>query len=228
MTLTLYYHPLASYCWKVLIALYEHDTSFAPRIVDLRDPAQRAELAALWPLARFPVLRDGDRVVAESSIIIEHLDRRHPGPRPLVPADPDLALEARRWDRLLDNYVQASVQEIVLDRLRGARGDVDRAYATLTTAYALLEAQLGATGWLAGDDFGLADCAAAPALFYAATLQPFPAHAARLRGYFERLVARPSVRRVIDEARPAFADYPFASAIEPRFRQPAVPRSPSE
>lgn len=218
MTLTLYYHLLASYCWKVLIALYEHGTSFAPRLVDLADPAQRAELAALWPLARFPVLRDGDRVVPESSIIVEHLDRHHPGPRPLVPADPDRALEVRRWDRLLDSYVQASVQEIVADRLRGAGGDVARAYATLATTYALLERQLGATGWLAGDAFGLADCAAAPALFYAATLQPLPAHAARLRAYFERLVARPSVRRVLDEARPHFGSYPFASAIEPRFR----------
>lgn len=218
MTLTLYYHPLASYCWKVLIALYEHGTSFAPRFVDLADPAQRAELAALWPLARFPVLRDGDRVVPESSIIVEHLDRHHPGSRPLVPADPDLALEVRRWDRLLDSYVQASVQEIVADRLRGAGGDVARAYATLATTYALLERQLGATGWLAGDAFSLADCAAAPALFYAATLQPLPAHAARLRAYFERLVARPSVRRVLDEARPHFGSYPFAGAIEPRFR----------
>lgn len=218
MTLTLYYHPLASYCWKVLIALYEHGTPFARRVVDLGDPAQRAELVALWPLGRFPVLRDGDQVVAESSIIVEHLDRRHPGPRPLVPVDPDQALAARRWDRLLDNDVQGPVQAIVGDRLRGGHGDLARAYATLTTVYALLEQQLGATGWLVGDDFGFADCAAAPALFYAATLQPFPADAPRLRAYVERLLARPSVARVLDEARPSFATYPFADAIEPRFR----------
>lgn len=218
MTLTLYYHPLASYCWKVLIALYEHGTPFARRVVDLGDPAQRAELAALWPLARFPVLRDGDQVVAESSIIVEHLDRRHPGPRPLVPVDADLALAARRWDRLLDNDVQGPVQAIVGDRLRGGHGDLARAYATLATVYALLEQQLGATGWLVGDDFGFADCAAAPALFYAATLQPFPADAPRLRAYVERLLARPSVARVLDEARPSFANYPFADAIAPRFR----------
>lgn len=133
--LTLYYHPLASYCWKVLIALYEHGTPFERCVVDLGDADQRAALQALWPLGKFPVVRDGDRVVAESSIIVEYLDRRHPGPRPLVPADGDAALEARRWDRIFDSHVQTPVQEIVFDRLRGAHGDLERAYATLTTVY---------------------------------------------------------------------------------------------
>jgi glutathione S-transferase len=216
--LTLYYHPLASYCWKVLIALYEHGTPFERCVVDLGDADQRAALLALWPLGKFPVVRDGDRVVAESSIIIEYLDRRHAGPRPLVPADGDAALEARRWDRIFDSHVQTPVQEIVFDRLRGAHGDLERAYATLTTVYALIEQQLGASRWIAGDEFGFADCAAAPALFYATTLRPFPDDGARLRAYFERLVARPSVQRTLEEARPYFEHYPFASAIATRFR----------
>lgn len=218
MRLTLHYHPLASYCWKVLVALYEHGTPFTPQIVDLGDAAQRDALVALWPLGKFPVVVDGARVVAESSIIVEYLDRHHPGPHPLLPADPDAALEARRWDRVMDSYVQAPMQEIVLDRLRGGRGDVSAAYATLATVYALVERQLGTSGWLVGDAFGFADCAAAPALFYATTLLPLPEACPRLRAYFERLVARPSVARTIDEARPSFASYPFASAIEPRFR----------
>ena len=215
---TLYYHPLASYCWKVLIALYENGTPFEKRVVDLGDAAQRAELSALWPLGKFPVVCDGGRVVAESSIIVEHLDRHHPGPRSLLPRDVDAALEVRLWDRLFDNYVQTPVQEIVFDRLRGAHGDMSRAHATLTAAYEVVEAQLGSSQWIVGDEFGLADCAAAPALFYAVTLQPFPAQCARLSRYFDRLVERPSVRRTLEEAKPYFKDYPFESAIATRFR----------
>ena len=216
--LTLYYHPLASYCWKVLIALYENGTPFEKRVVDLGDAAQRAELSALWPLCKFPVLRDEDRVVAESSIIVEYLDRHHPGPRLLLPHDVDAVLDIRLWDRLFDNYVQTPMQEIVLDRLRGAHGDMSRAHATLATAYELADKQLASSQWIVGDEFSVADCAAVPALFYAVTLQPFPAHCTRLSAYFDRLVERPSVRRTLEEAKPYFKDYPFASAIAPRFR----------
>lgn len=218
MTLALYYHPLASYCWKVLVALYEHGTPFEKRLVDLGDPAQRAELAAMWPLAKFPVLRDGDRVVAESSIIVEYLELHHPGARRLIPPDPRVALDVRLWDRVFDNYVQTPMQEIVLDRLRGAHADTSGMHAMLVTAYELVERQLASSTWIAGEELGLADCAAAPALFYAATLQPFPAHCHRLMAYFERLVERPSVRRTIDEAKPYFRHYPFADAIAARFR----------
>lgn len=216
--LTLYYHPLASYCWKVLVALYENGTPFEKRLIDLGDAAQRAELSALWPLCRFPVLRDEERVVAESSIIVEYLERHHPGPRALLPDDLDVVLDVRLWDRLFDNYVQTPMQEIVLDRLRGAQGDLSGAHATLARAYDAIEQQLASSPWIVGDDFSLADCAAVPALFYAVTLQPFPAHCTRLRAYFDRLVERPSVRRTLDEAKPYFKDYPFASAIAPRFR----------
>jgi len=215
---TLHYHPLASYCWKVLVALYENGTDFERRVIDLGDDAQRAELRALWPLCKFPVLRDGERVVAESSIIVEHLDRRHPGPRPLVPTDPDASLEVRLWDRILDLHVHTPMGEIVLDRLRDAKADTSRARATITTAYGMIDARLAASRWLGGEDFTLADCSAAPALFYAATLEAFAPEHTRLAAYFERLVARPSVARTLEEAKPSFVHYPFASAIPARFR----------
>lgn len=215
---TLYYHPLASYCWKVLVALYENGTDFERRVIDLGDDAlaiaedrelaqgpQRAELGAL-------------RVVAESSIIVEHLDRRHPGPRPLVPTDPDASLEVRLWDRILDLHVHTPMGEIVLDRLRDAKADTSRARSTITTAYGMIDARLAASRWLGGEDFTLADCSAAPALFYAATLEAFAPEHTRLAAYFERLVARPSVARTLEEAKPSFVHYPFASAIPARFR----------
>jgi glutathione S-transferase len=219
MRLTLYYHPLASYCHKALIALYEHGLEFERRIIDLGNAAERAELCALWPVGKFPVIRDHDRQrdVAESSIIIEYLDL-HGGGRPLIPRDPSAALEARLWDRVCDNYVQGPMQEIVRDRLTGGQGDLAAARGLLATAYGMLQRQLRSGPWLAGADFSLADCAAAPALFYASTLVPFESGQDGLRRYFERLTARPSVRRVIDEAAPYFHLYPFAEAIPARFR----------
>jgi glutathione S-transferase len=220
MPLTLYYHPLASYCHKVLIALYENGIAFEGRIVDLGDARQRAELQAVWPLAKFPVIRDSARGVdlAESSIIIEYLDQFFPGDRPLIPADRERALQTRLWDRVFDNYVQGPMQEIVGDRLRNANGDMAPARALLDTAYAAIDRQLGNREWIVGDGFGLADCAAAPALFYATTLQPFPGGCARIAAYFDRLMDRPSVRRTLEEARPWFRFYPFAEAIPQRFR----------
>jgi glutathione S-transferase len=124
----------------------------------------------------------------------------------------------RLWDRLFDNYVLGPMQEIVLDRLLGAKGDLARAHATLATTYEMADRQLVASPWMVGEDFSLADCAAAPALFYASTLLPLPPHCARLSAYFERLVERPSVRRTLEEAKPFFKDYPFQSAIPARFR----------
>ncbi len=216
--LTLYFHPLASYCWKALIALYEHDVSFEKRLVDLADETQRAELEALWPLGRFPVLRTESRVVVESSIIVEWIDRQQAGPPVLMPRNGDAALEVRLWDRVFDHYVQTPVQSIVADRLRNTNGDLSGAHATLATAYALIEKQLGASQWIVGEAFSAADCAAAPALFYARTLQAFPSHLPRLGAYFERLVERPSVRRTIEEAKPYFHLYPFEASLETRFR----------
>lgn len=218
--LTLYYHPLSSYCHKVLIALYEHGIEFEPRIIDLGDAQQRAELRAIWPLGKFPVIRDHSRQrdLAESTIIVEYINRHFSGGRSLIPGDWEGALEVRLWDRICDNYVQGPLQEIVGDRLRGTQGDMTGARATLTTAYRMIDRQVATRSWLAGEEFTLADCAAAPALFYASTLEPFPDDAAGLHRYFERLVARPSFQRVIAEAEPYFSLYPFAEAILDRFR----------
>nr|MBA4769641.1 glutathione S-transferase family protein [Sphingobium sp.] len=167
----LYYHPLSSYCWKVLVALYESGVPFERRI--LADEAAAAEWQALWPLGKFPILRDPVRgeTVAEASIIIEYLALHDPGSFRPIPADPDAALEVRLMDRLLDNYVMTPVQALVADRLRPEdRRDpmaVEQARALLERAYALIESRIEGRVWAGGDAFTLADCAAAPALFYA-------------------------------------------------------------
>jgi glutathione S-transferase len=218
MSLTLYYHPLASFCHKVLIALYEHDIVFDKRLIDLGAESDRNALRSVWPVCKFPVIKDGERVVPESSTIIEYLDHVHAGAVRLLPADWEAALAVRLWDRHFDNYVQGPVQQIVLDRLRGADADMSQERALLATSYAMIDQQLAGRTWIAGHDFSMADCAAAPALFYAATLVPFAEGQANLGAYFERLMARPSVRRVLDEAKPYFAMYPFAEAIPERFR----------
>jgi glutathione S-transferase len=177
MSLTLYYHPLASYCHKVMVALYEHGLDFEKRLINLGDEADRAELRAMWPLTKFPVLRDSrrGRDVAESSIIIEYLDHYDTGGRRLIPQDADAALEARLWDRFFDNHVQGPMQDIVSDRLSGVNSAMARERAALHTAYQMIEQRMAARQWMAGEAFSTADCAAAPALFYAATLeQPMP------------------------------------------------------
>ncbi|WP_213941314.1 glutathione S-transferase family protein [Pseudomonas sp. dw_612] len=220
MPLTLYYHPLASFCHKVLIALYENGIEFEKRIVDLASEAERAELQALWPIGKFPVVHDHTRQrdVPESTIIIEYLDRFYPGPQPLVPEEWEAALEVRLWDRFFDHYVHEPMQRIVADRLFSAHGDLARDHALLTTAYHMLERRMASRIWVASEAFSMADCAAVPALFYASTLLPFPGDCGHLSAYFERLIQRPSVQRVIDEAKPYFQFYPFAEAIPLRFR----------
>lgn len=207
MSLTLYFHPFSSFCQKVLVALYENGTAFEPRVIDLRDPDSRAELERVWPLAKFPVLRDECRkvTVPETSLIIDYLARHYSGPTELVPADPDAALPVQIWDRFFDNYVQVPMQKAMLDRFRpdGASDPhgVAEAGSLLSKAYAILDAELGSGDWIGGNGFTLADCSAAPALFYANLVQPFAEHG-RLSAYFRRLMARPSFARVVDEARP--------------------------
>ncbi|MFJ2709733.1 glutathione S-transferase family protein [Pseudomonas sp. NPDC087346] len=220
MALTLYYHPLSSYCHKVLIALYEHGTAFEKRLIDLSSDADRAELQALWPLVKFPLIRDHarQRNVPESSVIIEYLDHFHAGKHPLIPSDRDAALEVRLWDRFFDNHVQTPMQQIVSDRLHGKNGDVSSYRNALLTAYSILDRQLASRTWAAGERFSMADCSAAPALFYASTLVPFTDEHRHLSAYFERLVQRPSFQRVLEEAKPCFEFYPFAEAIPERFR----------
>lgn len=179
MSLSLYFHPLSSFCHKVLIALYENGTAFEPCLVNPGDPEERARFLALWPAGKIPVLRDAarDRTVPETTVIIEYLEQHYPGARPLLPADPQDRLDARFWDRVFDLHVQVPMQKIVGDRLRpegehDPRG-VAEARAALDTAYAILERRMTGRTWVAGEAFGLADCAAVPALFYAGILQPF-------------------------------------------------------
>lgn len=219
MSLTLYYHPLSSFCHKVLIALYENATVFDKRIIDLGDAKDRAELLALWPIGKFPVIRDHarERELAESTIIIEYLDHLFAGERPLIPGNWEDALQVRLWDRFFDNCLQVPMQQIVGDLLRGAKGDVSKERATLQTAYGMIDRHMASGTWVVGESFSMADCAAAPALFYTTTLEPVPQSYGHLRAYFDRLMDRPSVRRVIEEARPYFPLYPYADAIPKRF-----------
>ena len=211
----LYYHPLSSYCWKVLIALYENGTAFEPRL--LEDAAAAQTWLALWPLGKFPVLRDEarDRTIAETSIIIEYLGLHCPGPFRPVPEDADIALEARLMDRLFDNYVMTPMQAIVGERIRpeGIARDphsVEEARRMLGKAYALLEERMAGRRWAAGDDFTLADCAAAPSLFYADRIEPMRDGFPGLGAYLERLEARESFARVLREKEPWWHMFPFA------------------
>lgn len=201
----LYYHPLSSFCHKVLIALYEREVSFERRVIDLGDSASRAELVAVWPMAKFPVLEDGGRVLPESSVIIEHLGGFIP------------SLETRLWDRVFDNYVNTPMAKIVANEFKPPDpAGVEEARATLDKVYPLLERQLEGKTWAVGEEFTLADCAAAPALFYADIVQPFSGTA--LRAYFERLLARPSFARVLEEARPFLNSmFPLRSRVPARF-----------
>jgi glutathione S-transferase len=223
MPLTLYYHPLASFCHKVLLALYEKGTAFEPHLVDLGDPTSNAEFLALWPVGKIPVLHDEARgqTIPETSIIIEYLDRHYPGPARLIPDAPDAALEARLWDRFFDHYVSVPMQKIVTDRLRpDGQADllgVADARNTLATAYGMIERRMAARQWAGGDAFGIADCSAAPALFYAGIVQPFGETHPGVASYFDRLADRPSFLRVLREARPYFDFFPMREAIPERF-----------
>ena len=213
MTLQLYAHPFSSYCQKVLIALYENATPFTYRVLGPEDPPAFEELAALWPLKKFPVLVDGDGPpVIETSIIIEHLDLRHPGPARMIPLDPAAALQARPMDRVFDNYVMTSTQKVVLDHLRppadrDAYG-VDQAKTTLDAIYDWLDGVMADRTWAAGEAFGLADCGAAPALFYADWVHEIGERRPHLAAYRARLLARPSVARAVEEARPYRSLFP--------------------
>jgi glutathione S-transferase len=214
MSLTLYYHPLASFCWKALIALYENGAPFTPQLVNLGDPDERAALLKLWPIGKFPVLRDEARgqTVPESSIIIEYLDRHYPGRMRLIPEDAELALQARLRDRFYDLYVHLQTQAIVDNRLRPQDAKdphgVRNARARLRTAYAIIDEQVKGSDWAAGASFTMADCSALPALFYASEVEPFGDGLANVSAFLERLKARPSVARVLKEAEPYFHMFP--------------------
>jgi glutathione S-transferase len=215
MTLKLYFHPLASFCHKALIALYENGTAFEPVIVDLGDQASTAAFKDIWPLGKMPVLRDEARghTVAEATVVIEYLDTHYPGRVRFVPADADRAWQTRLWDRFYDHYVQEPMQKIVTDNLRppGEHDPfgVEQAKAQLKEACNILEREMRERPWAMGNDFTLADCAAAPALFYANTVMPFGEDQRTLRAYLKRLMARPSFARVLAEAQPYFHLFPM-------------------
>jgi glutathione S-transferase len=212
--LTLHFHPLSSFCWKVLIALYENDTPFTPNMVNLGDEAERAALLKLWPIGKFPVLSDDgrDRTIPETSIIIEYLGQYYPGRTRFIPADPDLAWQTRLRDRFYDSYVHLSMQKIVGDRLRPEAAKdphgVEEARARMRSCYDMIDQQMTSSSWAMGDAFGLADCSAFPALFYGNKVEPFGAKHANAAAYLERLKARPSVARVLAEAEPYFKLFP--------------------
>jgi glutathione S-transferase len=215
MTLRLYAHPFSSYCQKVLIALYENGTAFEYRLLGPDDPATGAEFAARWPIGKFPLLVDDDTTVFEATIIIEHLGLHHPGRIQLVPADARAALPVRMLDRFFDNYVMTPMQKIVADAIRPADArdphGVAEARKQLDTAYAWLEQYLTGRDWATDAGFSLADCAAAPSLFYADWAHPMGDRFPAARDYRRRLLARPSFARAVDEARPYRSFFPLGA-----------------
>jgi glutathione S-transferase len=215
MTLKLYAHPFSSYCQKVLIALYENATPFEWRELSPDNRPLAEEFAALWPIKRFPMLVDEGHTVIESTIIIEYLGLHYPGPVPLVPDDRRAALEVRTMDRFFDNYLSTPQQKIVFDAMRpeaerDARGVAD-ARAMLDTAYGWLDRTMADRTWAAGEHFSLADCAAAPSLFYADWTHRIGAAFPNVIAYRKRLLARPSFARAVDEARPYRPFFPLGA-----------------
>ncbi|HMJ50729.1 MAG TPA: glutathione S-transferase family protein [Polyangiaceae bacterium] len=214
MPLHLYMHPFASFCQKVLVALYENGTPFEPHVVDLADETSRAAFLKVWPVGQFPVLRDEEKglTIPESTIIIEYLADKYPGQADLVPADRDLALQTRLRDRFYDLHVDVPMQKIVTDRLRPPKKNdphgVELARSALLTAYGIIEEEMATRTWATGSTFSMADCAAAPSLFYASLVQPFTETHRNVAAYFERLMRRPSFARVVKEAEPYFKFFP--------------------
>jgi glutathione S-transferase len=207
MPLTLYFHPLSSFCHKALIALYENDIAFKPVAVDLSDETSRRAFLAVWPVGKFPVLRDGDRVIPESTSIIEYLALHHPGPSRLIPYNAEAALKTREIDRFYDLSLHVNMQKIIGDRMR-PKGQNDphgvaHAKDKVETALALADKDMAENAWAAGDDFTMADCAAAPPLFYCDfAIEPLAGRYDNLAAYLSRLKQRPSYARALKEAEP--------------------------
>ena len=214
MSLTLYYHPLSSYCFKTLIALYENATPFTPLLVNLGEPESRNAFLKVWPVGKFPVLRDDARnlTVPESSIIIEYLAQHYPGPSKLVPTDPDLARQVRMRDRFYDLHIHSHMQRIIGERIRPAdKKDpfgADQARAAMNTALGMTDHEMQNKQWAVGDSFTMADCAAAPALFYANKIEALDGPYPHVAAYLKRLTERPSFARTLKEAEPYFHMFP--------------------
>lgn len=213
MALKFHGHPLSSYCWKVLVALYEAELPFGFEMVNLGDPEAAARFRTLSPFGRMPALEDDRQgvTIPESTIILEHLARCYPSAAFLIPADPADAQKVRLWDRYFDFYLHAHMQKIVGDRLRPAgdrdRYGTDRARAEMRTAYAFFSERVADRSWACGE-FSMADCAAAPSLYYAEKVEPFREDYPALAAYLDRLMARPSFARVLAEAEPFFQFFP--------------------
>lgn len=205
MSLQLFYHPLSSYSMKALIALYENDTPFEYRMLSPDHTENYGQFAEMWPIRKFPLLLDGERMVVEASIMVEYLTLHYPGPVRLLPADPKAALEVRMMDRFFDNYISTPQQKLVEDVLRPAdKRDphgVAEARSKLETAYAWLDKVMAHRTWAAGDEFSMADCAAAPFLLYAHWSHPIPDKHEHVMAYLARLRARPSFARCWSEAK---------------------------
>jgi glutathione S-transferase len=214
MALTLYLHPLSSFCHKVLIALYENAIPFAPHVVDLGNPVARDEFKKIWPFARFPVLRDAarDRTIPESTMIIEYLARHYPGPSKLIPDDAELAGQARAGDRFYDLLLHLPMQKVVGDKLRPADGHdplgVDHAWEQMRTALRIAEGEMATRRWAIGDHFSMADCAAGPPLFFTNLMMPLADEFPHVSAYLDRLMKRPSYARALAEAQPYLAMFP--------------------
>jgi glutathione S-transferase len=210
MTIELFAHPFSSYCQKAITAFYENDTPFTLRMLEPGDPALD-ELKRIWPIGKFPVLREGERVVPEATAIIEYLHVHHPGPVRLIPDDPDMGIEVKMMDRFFDNYVATPQQKLVFDLIRPeAERDptgVAEARSMLDTAYAWLDERMASREWAAGS-FSLADVSAGPQLFYADWSHPMNGRFPHVAAYRERMMARPAFRRAIEDARPYRAYFP--------------------
>lgn len=215
MALELYAHPFSSFCQKALVALYENGTPFDYVMLSPENPSAIEKLQSLWPMGKFPMLVDEGRPIHEATIIIEHLQAFHPGPVRLIPDDPKFAVEVRFMDRFFDNYISTPQQKLVFDALRKPEDrdpkGVEDAKRMLEKAYGWLDDHIAGREWAAGDGFSLADCAAAPALFYADWSHPIPDRFAGARAYRRRLNGRPSFARAIDEARPYRQFFPLGA-----------------
>jgi glutathione S-transferase len=214
MALTLYMHPLSSYCHKALIALYENAIAFTPQVVNLGDPAARDNFRKLWPIGKFPVLRDDarDQTIPESTCIIEYLARHYAGPVELIPDDPELAAQVRATDRFYDLHVHDPMQRIVADKLRPADGHdpvgVSEAKERLRTALRIADGELATRQWAIGELFSMADCAAAAPLFFTNKMMPLAEEFPHASAYLERLMKRPSYARALVEAQPYMSFFP--------------------
>ncbi len=216
MALQVYLHPLSSYCQKAKTAFYEKGIDFETRLLDGTEPVASA-FAALWPIGKFPVLADGDRLVFEATGIIEYLEALYPQARRLIPEAPAKAAEARMWDRFFDNYIGYPQQRIVyaaLGREPDDGEDCAKWKAAFDTAYAVLDRHMAGREWAAGDGFSLADCAAAPALLYADWTYAIPRRFQNVCAYRDRLLARPSYARALDEARPYRHLFPLGAPTD--------------